>query len=99
MSRTASLSIRVVSSPELTAALESISAGLALSTDFLERSRHLLEGGVDLVRAVTSDGDGPSASGAGDSGVLLEPTDALLELAAAARAGDFDLGIKHREAP
>ena len=87
------LSVRV--SPALGSALSTLvcAAQRGLPAAFLEHLCEAFERPGDLIRAVAFDANGASAVRTGDGGVLLEPADALLELAAAG-AGHFDFRIK-----
>lgn len=89
------LEMRVVCSERLSAALDALRFAAPSLPELAERVLDLLERGGGLVATTAFDGNDLAASGAGNARVLLEPTDALLELAAAARAVQFDVGVKH----
>lgn len=94
-----SLSIEI-DAERLTALLDALAVRAALApSDLVDRVRKILERPGDLFRAaITLDGDGLPASGAGDLRIVLEPTELLLELALAAGAGEGQFDI-HRGSP
>jgi hypothetical protein len=90
------LPLNVHAAPSLCDALEALvrAAEHGLPAAFLEHIREAFEQPGDLIRDVAFDANGAPAVRAGEGGVLLEPADALLELATAAGAGHFDFRIK-----
>lgn len=78
--------------------LEQIVSKAKSSPELLDRVSELLNSGVCLVDAAP-DGDGLTASGAGDLCVVCKPSDRLLELAQALGAGEFDVSRQHGGAP
>ena len=86
------LRLSVCVSPALTSALGILvcAAQRGLPAAFLEHVREDFERPGDLICAVAFDANDAPAVPAGEGGVLLEPADALLELAAASGAGNFD---------
>jgi hypothetical protein len=89
------------SSPALASAIADLRsvACVESAAEFLEHVLELFELGLGFVCAVSADLDGLAAVRAGDAVVVVEPTEALLELAAAARAGNFEFRVKHGVAP
>ncbi|HZF97786.1 MAG TPA: hypothetical protein VEY92_06010 [Pseudoxanthomonas sp.] len=83
-------------SPALASAFGTLvcAAQRGLPAAFLEHVCEAFEQPGDLIRAIAFDANSAPAVRAGEGGVLLEPADALLELAAAAGAGHFDFRIK-----
>jgi hypothetical protein len=90
------LPLDVHAASSLCDALETLvrAAEHGLPAAFLEHVREAFERPGDLICAITFDANGAPAVRTGNGGVLLEPTAALLELAAAAGVGHFDFRIK-----